>query len=53
LSGTYRTARVDFLETADAFLEQMPRVKRVPGPSFETAEVEAEDAPLVVVPAAP
>ena len=49
----YRTARIDFLESVDAFLEHMPHVKHVPGTSFETAELGAEETPLVVVPAAP
>jgi hypothetical protein len=31
----------------------MPRVERMSAPSFEIADLEAEDTPLVVVPAAP
>ena len=49
----YRTPRVGFLETADAFLERMEHVARLETPSFETAELPAEVAPLTVVPAAP
>jgi L-ascorbate metabolism protein UlaG (beta-lactamase superfamily) len=49
----YRTARTNFLETEEAFLELMSHVERLPGPSFETAELPVEDAPVVVVPAAP
>jgi L-ascorbate metabolism protein UlaG (beta-lactamase superfamily) len=49
----YRTPRVDFLEGPEAFLERMPRVTRLDAPSFETAELEDGEAPLVVVPAAP
>jgi hypothetical protein len=49
----YRTARIDFLEGIDGFLEQLPHVRAVPATSFETAELEAENTPLVVVPAAP
>jgi L-ascorbate metabolism protein UlaG (beta-lactamase superfamily) len=49
----YRTPRVDFLETADAFLERMPHVLRVDGSAFETADLPAAGGPLVVVPAAP
>lgn len=37
----YRTARIDFLEGIDGFLEQMPHVREVPATSFETAELEA------------
>jgi L-ascorbate metabolism protein UlaG (beta-lactamase superfamily) len=49
----YRTPRVDFLEGPEAFLERMPRVTRLHAASFETAELEDGEAPLVVVPAAP
>ena len=49
----YRTPRLGFLETADAFLERMPNVHRVSGPSFDTAELPGSDGPLVVVPQAP
>jgi L-ascorbate metabolism protein UlaG (beta-lactamase superfamily) len=48
----YRTHRVDFLDTADAFLERMANVVRLPTPEFETAELPG-DAPLTIVPAAP
>lgn len=48
----YRTPRIGFLETADAFLERMPNVTRLAEPAFETAELDG-DRPLVVVPAAP
>ena len=49
----YRTPRIGFLETADAFLERSARVERVSGPVFETGELPEGDGPLVVVPAAP
>jgi L-ascorbate metabolism protein UlaG (beta-lactamase superfamily) len=49
----YRTARIDFLETADAFLEQMPDVHTLETSGFETADLPGDGAPLVVVPAAP
>ena len=49
----YRTARTNFLETADAFLERSEHVERMPEPSFETSTLPAADGPLVVVPAAP
>jgi L-ascorbate metabolism protein UlaG (beta-lactamase superfamily) len=48
----YRTPRVGFLETADAFLDRMPSVRRLDRPSFDTAELP-DGAPLVVVPSAP
>ena len=49
----YRTPRIGFLETADAFLEGSAHVERLPGSAFDTGELPAEDGPLVVVPAAP
>jgi L-ascorbate metabolism protein UlaG (beta-lactamase superfamily) len=49
----YRTPRIGFLETADAFLERSPHVHRLGEPAFETGELPAAEGPLVVVPAAP
>ncbi len=49
----YRTPRIGFLETADAFLERHPNVHRLDGSTFETGELPAAEGPLVVVPAAP
>jgi len=50
----YRTPRIDFLETTDAFLELIPHVHRTPGPSFDTAQLpKQEKEPVAVVPAAP
>ncbi len=49
----YRTPRIGFLETADAFLERHESVERLPGPAFETGELPVVRGPLVVVPAAP
>jgi L-ascorbate metabolism protein UlaG (beta-lactamase superfamily) len=49
----YRTPRLDFLETADAFLERMPNVHQASGSSFETSGLPGSDGPLVVVPQAP
>jgi L-ascorbate metabolism protein UlaG (beta-lactamase superfamily) len=48
----YRTHRVNFLDTADPFLERMANVVRLESPAFDTAELPA-DAPLTIVPAAP
>ena len=48
----YRTPRIGFLETADAFLELFGQVVRLDTPAFDTAELP--DGGLVaVVPAAP
>jgi L-ascorbate metabolism protein UlaG (beta-lactamase superfamily) len=49
----YRTPRIGFLETADAFLGLCSHVERLPGAAFDVAELPVADAPLVVVPAAP
>ncbi len=49
----YRTPRIGFLETADGFLERMSRVRRLTGTVFDTADLEAEAGPAVIVPAAP
>jgi L-ascorbate metabolism protein UlaG (beta-lactamase superfamily) len=49
----YRTPRIGFLETEEAFLELMRNVERISGPVFDTADLPVEDAPVAVVPAAP
>jgi L-ascorbate metabolism protein UlaG (beta-lactamase superfamily) len=49
----YRTPRIGFLETADAFLELSAHVERLPGAVFDTAQLPVQDAPVVVVPAVP
>jgi L-ascorbate metabolism protein UlaG (beta-lactamase superfamily) len=49
----YRTPKIGFLETADAFLERFDRVERPAGSSFETGDLPAGEGPLIVVPAAP
>jgi L-ascorbate metabolism protein UlaG (beta-lactamase superfamily) len=49
----YRTPRIGFLETEEAFLELYPDVHRLEDPAFETAELPDAEGPLVVVPAAP
>jgi L-ascorbate metabolism protein UlaG (beta-lactamase superfamily) len=48
----YRTPRIGFLDTADAFLERMPNVHRLESAGFDTAELPGE-SPLAVVPSAP
>lgn len=49
----YRTPRIGFLETADAFVERYETVLRLDGPVFDTGELPAGDGPAIVVPAAP
>jgi L-ascorbate metabolism protein UlaG (beta-lactamase superfamily) len=49
----YRTPRINFLEPAEPFLERMDSVQRLEQPSFDTADLESDSSPLVVVPAAP
>jgi L-ascorbate metabolism protein UlaG (beta-lactamase superfamily) len=49
----YRTPRVNFLDTADAFLERFPDVRRLDSPAFDTGDLPAGEAPVAVVPAAP
>jgi L-ascorbate metabolism protein UlaG (beta-lactamase superfamily) len=49
----YRTPRVGFLETAEAFLDGCEHVERLEDPTFDTASLPTEDTPVVVVPAAP
>jgi L-ascorbate metabolism protein UlaG (beta-lactamase superfamily) len=49
----YRTPRIGFLETADAFLELVAHVERLPGPVFDTAALPDQDPPVAVVPAVP
>jgi hypothetical protein len=49
----YRTSRISFLETEDAFIARMSRVERLDRPSFDTDELPSGDGPLAVFPAAP
>ncbi len=49
----YRTPRIGFLETEEAFLARISHVERLPGSSFDTADLPVEDGPVAVVPAAP
>lgn len=49
----YRTPRIGFLETADAFLAGAAHVERLSAAAFDTAELPVEDVPVTVVPAAP
>jgi L-ascorbate metabolism protein UlaG (beta-lactamase superfamily) len=49
----YRTPRVNFLETAESFLERMQEARRLEASGFDTSQLPPEGAPLAVVPAAP
>jgi L-ascorbate metabolism protein UlaG (beta-lactamase superfamily) len=49
----YKTEKINFLETEEAFVEAMPRAQRLSSPSFDTADLDKGDGPLVIVPAAP
>ena len=49
----YRTPRIGFLETEEAFVSRMPKVERPSENAFETAELSNGDGPIAVVPAAP
>jgi L-ascorbate metabolism protein UlaG (beta-lactamase superfamily) len=49
----YRTARTNFLEPVDAFLERFDSVVRLSAASFETSELTEGPRPTIVVPAAP
>jgi L-ascorbate metabolism protein UlaG (beta-lactamase superfamily) len=49
----YRTPKIGFLETPDAFLEGFSQVHRLDQPSFETADLPGDQPPVAVVPAAP
>jgi L-ascorbate metabolism protein UlaG (beta-lactamase superfamily) len=49
----YRTARVNFLDPPEAFLERMPEVQWLDTSDFDTADLPEGARPLAVVPAAP
>lgn len=49
----YRTPKIGFLESADAFLERFTDVHRLAEPSFEVDELPTDRGPLAVVPATP
>jgi L-ascorbate metabolism protein UlaG (beta-lactamase superfamily) len=49
----YRTERIDFLDTADAFLDMVGTAERPEGPAFDTTDLPAGDGPVAVAPAAP
>jgi L-ascorbate metabolism protein UlaG (beta-lactamase superfamily) len=49
----YKTPQISFLETEDSFVDAMPKTERLDSPSFDTADLEKDSEPLVIVPAAP
>lgn len=49
----YRTPRIGFLETAEAFLERMGNVHRLEQTGFDTDSIPGDGGPVVVAPAAP
>ncbi len=49
----YRTPRIGFLESEEAFVQRAGRVERLSGAAFDTSELPVADGPLTVVPAAP
>jgi L-ascorbate metabolism protein UlaG (beta-lactamase superfamily) len=48
----YKTPRISFLETEQAFLDAMPAAVRLDSPSFDTADLQKGE-PTAIVPAAP
>jgi L-ascorbate metabolism protein UlaG (beta-lactamase superfamily) len=49
----YKTERINFLETEDAFVDAMPNAERLEGTGFDTTDLERTAEPTAVVPAAP
>lgn len=49
----YRTPRIGFLDTAEAFLDTMDEVRRLDSPRFETDALDGAAGILTIVPAAP
>ncbi|HUA46918.1 MAG TPA: MBL fold metallo-hydrolase, partial [Solirubrobacteraceae bacterium] len=49
----YRTHRIGFLESADAFLGKMSHVEQLTETGFDTDALPADDGPRAVVPAVP
>ena len=49
----YRTPKIGFLETADAFLDRIPHVERLSETGFDTDSVSGDGGPRVVVPSVP
>jgi L-ascorbate metabolism protein UlaG (beta-lactamase superfamily) len=49
----YRTPRIGFLESEEAFVELAGQVQRLTSSAFDTDELETGETPVVVVPAVP
>jgi L-ascorbate metabolism protein UlaG (beta-lactamase superfamily) len=49
----YRTAKISFLESEEEFAAAFPRVMSFEASSFDTAELDKEERPVAVIPAAP
>lgn len=49
----YRTPRVSFLDTEEAFVDAIDEVERLEQPAFDTADLRQASDPVAVVPAAP
>lgn len=49
----YRTDRIEFLEPVDEFRDRATHAHHLERPLFEVAQLTAQDAPVVVIPAAP
>lgn len=49
----YRTEKINFLDTEESFVDAMPNTERLSSSSFDTADLEKGDGPLVIVPAVP
>ncbi len=49
----YRTPRISFLENEEEFAAVFPHLLRLEGPGFETDDLDREEGPVAVIPAAP
>jgi L-ascorbate metabolism protein UlaG (beta-lactamase superfamily) len=49
----YKTPKINFLETEEAFVAAMPKAERLASSSFDTTDLEKSSEPLVIVPAVP
>ncbi|HVS99342.1 MAG TPA: MBL fold metallo-hydrolase [Solirubrobacterales bacterium] len=49
----YKTDKINFLDTEEAFVEAMPGARRLSSSSFDTADLEKGAEPTAIVPAAP
>ena len=49
----YKTAKINFLDTEEQFVDAMPKTERLTSSSFDTANLEKGPEPIAIVPAAP